>query len=152
MIKNSDCFAYRSRFNANLRTGRPDGSDRRSYYASSGNHDICSTYLLGGACSTIGTKKALKEICFHREYYPKRYIMPGRRFRKFFRLRKSEIPKWIYIEFCMTFVYIALFVVFLLLYVLLYNKLLVAETYFWIYVIIMGVDMLRIFVCVILYR
>ena len=112
MIKNSDCFAYRSRFNANLRTGRPDGSDRRSYYASSGNHDICSTYLLGGACSTIGTKKALKEICFHREYYPKRYIMPGRRFRKFFRLRKSEIPKWIYIEFCMTFVYIALFVVF----------------------------------------
>ncbi len=103
--------------------------------------------VLGG---TIGTKKALKEIFFHREYYPKRYIMPGRRFRKLFGLKKSKIPKWIYIEFCMTFVYIALFVVFLLLYVSLNNKLLVAEAYFWIYVIIMGVDMLRIFVCVIL--
>lgn len=106
----------------------------------------------GVASGTIGTKKALKEIGFHKKYYPKRYIMPGRRFRKLFRLKKSEIPKWLYLEFCMTFVYIALFVVFLLLYVLLYNKLLVAETFFWIYMIIMGVDMLRIFLCVILYR
>ena len=105
--------------------------------------------VLGG---TIGTKKALREIGFHKKYYPKRYIMPGRRFRKFFRLRKSEIPKWIYIEFCMTFVYIALFVVFLLLYVLLNNKLLLVETFFWIYGILLCVDTVYVLFCLFLYR
>lgn len=105
--------------------------------------------VLGG---TIGPKKAIKEVGFHKKYYPKRYIMPGRRFRKLFGLKKSEIPKWIYVEFCMSFVYIALFVVFLLLYILLNNKLLVVEVFFWTYGIIMCVDMLRIFLCVILYR
>lgn len=108
--------------------------------------------LWGVLAGTVGTKKALKEIGFHKKYYPKRYIMPGRRFRKLFGLRKSEIPKWLYLEFYMSFVYIALFVAFILLYLLLDNKLLVAETFFWIYGILLGVDTIYVLVCLFLYR
>ncbi len=121
-----------------------------------GHHTVIMIFgilsFMGCYAATISNRKLIKEIGFHKKYYPKRYIMPGRRFRKLFGLRKSEIPKWLYLEFYMSFVYIALFVAFILLYLLLDNKLLVAETFFWIYGILLGVDTFHILVCWLLYK
>lgn len=121
-----------------------------------GHHTVFMIFgilsFMGWYAATISNRKLIKEIGFHKKYYPKRYIMPGRRFRKLFGLRKSEIPKWLYLEFYMSFVYIALFVAFILLYLLLDNKLLVAETFFWIYGILLGVDTIYVLVCLFLYR
>lgn len=53
--------------------------------------------------------------------------MPNRKIRKLFKLKKREIPKWLYLEFYISFIYIALFVVSTLLYLLLDNKPLIAQ-------------------------
>lgn len=78
--------------------------------------------------------------------------MPNRKIRYLFKLRKREIPKWLYLEFYLSFVYIGLFLLFITLYLILDNKFLIAEFFFLVYGILMGVDMLRIMICLFFYR
>lgn len=120
-----------------------------------GHHTIILSFgvfsFMGWYGTAISSRKIIKEVGFHKKYYPKRYIMPSRRFRKFFKLKKIEIPKWLYLEFCMSFVYIGLFVAFLLSY-LLFNKAIVFQAFIWIYAAVMGIDMLHLMICLFLYR
>ena len=121
-----------------------------------GHHSVFLVFgilsFMGWDASTVATKRAIKEVGFHKKYYPNKYIMPSRRMRRLFKLRKREIPKWMYFEFYFSFVYIGLFVLFSILYLCLDNKFLIAQTFFWIYGIVMGGDMLRIIIYLFLYR
>lgn len=121
--------------------------------------DHYSVILIFGIISFMGwygcifsTKKMIKEVGFHEKNYPKRYIMPGRKMRRIFNLNKREIPKWMYYEFIMSFVYIILFMVSTLAYLLSDNKPIVAQVFIWIYGIFMCADTLHIIVCLYLYR
>ena len=62
--------------------------------------------FMGWYADAVAMKKAMKTIRIHAKYYPKKYIMPGRKVRKLLKLEKKEIPKWIYRTFLMSFVYI----------------------------------------------
>ena len=108
--------------------------------------------FMGWYASAVSTKRVIKEVGFHKKYYPNKYIMPSRRMRRLFKLRKREIPKWMYFEFYFSFVYIGLFVLFSILYLCSDNKFLIAQTFFWIYGIVMGGDMLHIMIYSFLYR
>ena len=66
--------------------------------------------------SIFGIRKMIKGIGINRKYYPKGYIMPGRKIRKLFRLKKQEIPKWAYCFVLYSFVYIAYFVIYSVMY------------------------------------
>ena len=59
--------------------------------------------FMGWYADAVAMKKA--------KYYPKKYIMPGRKVRNLLKLEKKEIPKWIYRTFLMSFVYIFVFVI-----------------------------------------
>lgn len=67
--------------------------------------------FMGWYADAVAMKKAMKTIRIHAKYYPKKYIMPGRKVRKLLKLEKKEIPKWIYRTFLMSFVYIFVFVI-----------------------------------------
>lgn len=121
-----------------------------------GHHSIILIFgimsFIGWYGCTFSTKKMIKEVGFHKKYYPERYIMPNRKIRRFFNLKKREIPKWIYCEFLMSFAYIALFGVSTFVYLLSDDKPLVAELFIWIYGIFMCADMLHVMGCLFLYR
>ena len=121
-----------------------------------GHHSVFLVFgilsFMGWDASTVATKRAIKEVGFHKKYYPNKYIMPSRRMRRLFKLRKREIPKWMYFEFYFSFVYIGLFVLFSILYLCLDNKFLIAQTFFWIYGIVMCGDGIRLIIYSFLYR
>ena len=121
-----------------------------------GHHSVILIFgiisFMGWYMCTFSTKKIIKEVGFHKKYYPKRYIMPSRKMRRFFNLNKREIPKWIYFEFLMSFVYIILFLVSTLSYLLSDNEPFVAQLFIWIYGIFMCADILHVLVCLCLYR
>ena len=121
-----------------------------------GDHSVFLVFgilsFMGWDASAVATKRVIKEVGFHKKYYPEKYIMPSRRMRHLFKLRKREIPKWLYLEFYISFVYIGLFALFAILYLCLDNKFLIVQTFFWIYCIVMGGDMLRIIIYLFLYR
>lgn len=101
--------------------------------------------------NAVSSKKNIKEIGFHKKYYPKKYIMPSRKMRKIFKLKKREIPKWIYMEFYISFIFLALFIVGWLLYFLLDNKQLIECIFFGISILLMCADAFRMMICVFLY-
>lgn len=121
-----------------------------------GHHTVIMIFavlsFMGWYGSAVSTKRVIKEVGFHKKHYPKKYIMPNRKIRYLFKLRKREIPKWLYLEFYLSFVYIGLFLLFITLYLILDNKFLIAEFFFLVYGILMGVDMLRIMICLFFYR
>ena len=121
-----------------------------------GHHTVIMIFgvlsFMGWYASAISTKKTIKEVGFHKKYYPKKYIMPNRKIRNLFKLKKREIPKWLYWEFYISFLYIALFVVSTLVYLLLDNKPLIAQVFIWAYGILMCGDALRIVFYLFLYR
>lgn len=98
------------------------------------------------------TKRMIQQLGFHRKHYPKGYIMPNRKIRRLFGLKKKEIPKWCHCELLMSFVYIALFLVSTLTYLLSDDKLFIAQLFIWIYCILIGADALHVVVCLFLYR
>lgn len=108
--------------------------------------------LMGWYGSAKTTKKLIKEIGYHKKYYPKKYIMPNRIIRKIFNLTKREIPKFLYAEFFMSFVYIILFVVSGLMLLILANKALIAYVFFDVYIAILSVDVFHILIYLILYK
>ncbi len=87
-------------------------------------------YFIGWYWCAIRTKKELKSIHMHQKYYPKKFIMPSRRMRKIFKLEKKMIPKWIYVQFIMSFVFIGLYVLFMVLLLALKDKALVMSVFF----------------------
>lgn len=101
--------------------------------------------------NAVSSKKIIKEIGFHKKYYPKKYIMPSRKMRKIFKLKKQEIPKWIYMNFYISFIFLALFIVGWLLYFLLDNKQFIERIFFGIAMLLMCVDEYRMMICVFLY-
>ena len=98
------------------------------------------------------TKRLIQQGGMHSKYWPKRYIMPNRKVRRLYGLKKKEIPKWCYSQFILSFVYIALFVTSLLLYLLLDNKLLVLKLFMCIWCVVSGLDGLYIIVCSFIYK
>lgn len=98
------------------------------------------------------TKRLIQKGGLHEKYWPKRYVMPNRKIRELYGLKKREIPKWCYFQLKLSFVYIALFLMSLLLYLLLYNKLFVLQFFIWIWCIITGIDMLYVVVCSTIYK
>ena len=55
------------------------------------------------AASIITTKRTIKRIGIKRKYYPKGYIMPGRKFRKIFGLKKQKFPNGVIEHFSFLF-------------------------------------------------
>ena len=53
--------------------------------------------------------------------------MPGQRMRKFFKLKKQEIPRWCYRTLLLSFVYIAYFIAMSLEYLCVDDKLLIMD-------------------------
>ena len=92
-------------------------------------------------------KKLIKEIGYHREYYPKDYIMPGRKIRKIFQLGKREIPKWTYCHLLLALVYVTLFVVGTLLVFLTENSPVIAFVFFVIYLVLFAIDVFSALIC-----
>lgn len=121
-----------------------------------GHHSVILFFgilsFMGWYASIFPTKRTIIKIGFHKKYYPKRYIMPNRKMRKLYGLKKREIPKWLYTELFMSFVYVGFFVIFTVMYFLLSDKMFVLQLSIWSYGITMCVDMLRIIVCLCMYR
>lgn len=108
---------------------------------------------LMGWCANAGTvKKLIKEIGYHKDYYPKDYIMPSRKIRKIFHLGKREIPKWIYWHLLLALVYVALFIIGVLLVFLTNNSPAVAFIFFIIYLTLFGIDIFSGLICYLMYK
>ena len=108
--------------------------------------------FMGWYACTNTIKKIIKKIGIHRKYYPQNYIMPHRKIRKIFHLKKQEIPKWCCFELYMSFVYIMLFVISTLIFLFSNDKPLVGLVLFGIYVIITFLDAIHVLICSFLYR
>ena len=108
--------------------------------------------FMGWYASAISTKKTIKEIGIHRMYYPKKYILPNRTMRKIFGLPKKEIPKWLYRELLMSFVYITMFIMSTGMLIVFENKLLIVVVFFVLYIALWGIQILHTVVNLILFR
>lgn len=98
------------------------------------------------------TKRLIQQSGLNKKYWPKRYIMPNRKIRKIYGLKKREIPKWCYYQLMLSFVYVALLEISLLFYLILDNKLLVLKIFMWIWCAITVVDGLYVIVCSFRYK
>ena len=103
--------------------------------------------LMGWSANAGTAKKLIKEIGYHREYYPKDYIMPGKKIRKIFNLGKREIPKWIYGHLLLALVYVTLFVICTLLVFLTENSPIIAFIFFIIYLALFAIDVFSALIC-----
>ena len=108
--------------------------------------------FMGWYASVFSNKKIIQQIGYSSRYYPKRYILPSRKMRRLFGLKKKEIPKWCYYQFFISFVYIGVFVVNTSLFMLPYNNFLPRKLFMIIFYIIMGIDEVYIMVCAFLYK
>lgn len=121
-----------------------------------GHHKVIMFFgvlsFLGWIGSVGTTKNAIKEVGFHKRYYPSRYVMPNRNLRKLFNLKKQEIPKWVRRELLMSFVYIGLFIVFTLMYLISENKLFISEIFFKIYGVVMFSNLVHTMIFLFIFR
>ena len=108
--------------------------------------------LMGWSANAGTVKRLIKEIGYHKDYYPKDYIMPGRKIRKIFHLGKREIPKWIYGHLLLALVYVSLFVVGVLLVFLTGNSPVIAFVFFIIYLALLGIDVFSVLICYLMYK
>lgn len=56
------------------------------------------------AC-VANSHRMIDELGIIRKFYPHNYVVPSIKFRKFFKLKKRPIPKWIYRELCMSILF-----------------------------------------------
>lgn len=89
------------------------------------------------AASIITTKRTIKRIGINRKYYPKGYIMPGRKFRKIFGLKKTEIPKWCYRTFLFSFLVVIYFIIGSLIYLFATDKIFALDLFEHGYIVMM---------------
>ena len=71
--------------------------------------------FMGWYANSLSIRRIIKKVGIRIKFYPAHYIMPSRKMRKIFKLDKKEIPKWTYLSLYLSFVYIILFLVFLIL-------------------------------------
>lgn len=121
-----------------------------------GHHTVILIFgilsFMGWYACVFTTKRLIQQGGLHEKYWPKRYIMPNRKIRRIFGLKKREIPKWCYNQLILSFVYIALFVISFLLYLLLVNKFFGLQFFMWSWCVITGFDLLYVMVCSIIYK
>lgn len=98
------------------------------------------------------TKRLIQHCGLHKKYWPKHYIIPNRKIRRLYGLKKKDIPKWCYYQFILSFVYIILLVITLLLYLLLANKFFVLQFFMWVWCTITILDSLYTIVCSVIYK
>lgn len=98
------------------------------------------------------TKRLIQHCGLHKKYWPKRYIIPNRKIRRLYGLKKKDIPKWCYYQFILSFVYIILLVITLLLYLLLANKFFVLQFFMRVWCTITILDSLYTIVCSVIYK
>lgn len=97
---------------------------------------ILSTFF-GYACVN-GSKKRIKQIGYHKKYFPKEYTVPNIIVRRLFGLEKKMIPKGLYLELLMVFPVSLLFVIASIVYLISEEKLVVMQ-FFWELYILFGV-------------
>lgn len=108
--------------------------------------------FMGWYGCSFSMKKTIKDVGFHKKYYPQRYVMPNRLIRKLYKLDKREIPKWINCELLMSFIYILWFIISVLVYLLSNDKLSSLQLFIWIYGIFACADSLYVTIFLFLYR
>ena len=108
--------------------------------------------FMGWYACVFTTKRLIQQSGLYKKYWPKRYIMPNRKIRRLYGLKKKEIPKWCYYQFILSFVYIVLLIITLLLYLLLANKYFVLQFFMWFWCTITVLDSLYIIVCSVIYK
>ena len=108
--------------------------------------------FMGWYACVFTTKRLIQQSGLYKKYWPKRYIMPNRKIRRLYGLKKKEIPKWCYYQFVLSFVYIVLLIITLLLYLLLANKYFVLQFFMWFWCTITVLDSLYIIVCSVIYK
>lgn len=113
--------------------------------------------FLGGLYSLIGwygcvftTKKWIKSIGL--KYYPKGYIMPNRKIRKIFKLKKQEIPKWLYFDLLLSFVYILLFLCTVFVCLFPGKFMFLKFILFYSYEVVVGFNVIQVLICAFIYR
>ena len=108
--------------------------------------------FMGWYACVFTTKRLIQQSGLYKKYWPKRYIMTNRKIRRLYGLKKKEIPKWCYYQFILSFVYIVLLIITLLLYLLLANKYFVLQFFMWFWCTITVLDSLYIIVCSVIYK
>ena len=98
------------------------------------------------------TKKMINIIGYNKKYYPKKYIMPHRKMRRLFNLEKKPIPKWLYFDLWMSFVFVALFFVSTTILLLSRDKWLVVQVLGCIYMIVVSLFLVHVVICSIIYK
>ena len=121
-----------------------------------GHHKVIIIFgilsFIGWLATVRSVENVRREIGFHRKYYPSKYVMPNRKIRKIFNLKKREIPKWVYKQLFMAVVYIGLFITFTVMYLLSENKLFIAQIFFRIYGLVMCGHMLYVMIFLFIFR
>ena len=121
-----------------------------------GHHTVIMIFavlsFMGWYACVFTTKRLIQQSGLYKKYWPKRYIMPNRKIRRLYGLKKKEIPKWCYYQFILSFVYIVLLIITLLLYLLLANKYFVLQFFMWFWCTITVLDSLYIIVCSVIYK
>ena len=90
-----------------------------------------------------GIRGMIKNIGFHKKFYPNKYIVPDKKIASFFKINERSVPKWLYYELIMVIVYALFFpvntILFLVtngkidLFVLQASILMIDELCFWIH-------------------
>lgn len=108
--------------------------------------------FMGWYGSAITSKRTIEEIGYHNKHYPNKYIMPDIKMRKIFGLKKKEIPKWLYRELLMSFVYIAMFIVSAGTILMFDNKPFIAVALFILYIIVWSAQIIHILMNLVLFK
>lgn len=123
---------------------------------SMGHHSVIITFLILSFMGWYGcvfpTKRLIRQVGLNVKYWPKHYIVPNKKIRRLYDLKKQEIPKWCYYQLLLSYVYIILFVISFLLYFCLNNKLWVMESFMRVWCVITAVDMIYLVANCIFYR
>ena len=90
--------------------------------------------FLGYACVS-GAKNKIKQIGYHKKYFPRDYIQPGIRMRKVFGLEKKLIPKGLYVEMLMIFPVAIFFMICVVVYLVSKQKWMVIQFFWWLYIV-----------------
>lgn len=108
--------------------------------------------FMGWYGSAITSKRTIEDIEYHNKHYPNKYIMPDIKMRKIFGLKKKEIPKWLYRELFMSFVYIAMFIVSAGMILMFDNKPFIAVVFFILYITVWSAQITHILINLVLFK
>lgn len=121
-----------------------------------GHHTIILMFGILSLMSSYGcvnsTKIMIKEIGINEKFYPQQYIMPHRKIRRIFNLKKREIPKWLYFQLFMSMVFVGLFLFSTTIYLGTDGNKLLAVILIYIYILLMSADLIYFLICAAIYK